>query len=706
MSTPVQNTAGPLLSISDLHVTIPQRRGEVTPLRGVNLTLRQGRTLGIVGESGSGKTMTALALMGLLPANGRISRGSIEFDGVDLVSATPKQARRRRGTDLGMIFQDPMTSLNPTMQIGDQIGEGLIVHQRLGRKEARRRAIEILERVGMPRPDRIAADYPHQLSGGMRQRAMIAMALVNHPKLLIADEPTTALDVTTQRQILDLIEDIKEEYDSAAILVTHDLGVVAGRADEVAVMYAGRVVEHAPARELFENPQHQYTRALLAALPERASGSDRLYAITGMPPSLKEEIAGCPFAPRCHRAQDDCLTGTIAFEDHGAGHRVACLHPGGEEHLGQLSVPAAAAEKQVLAAQSEAPAPETGAAEDVPASAEVVLDVDGISKNYPALGGSVIRRRIGTVSAVNDVTFSVREGETFGLVGESGCGKSTLGRVIAALEQPSEGVIHLDGTDIEGGKGRNSKAVHRSVQLMFQDSAAAMDPRMRVDEILTEPLDIQGVGTAKDRARRVEELIDDVGLAQDSLERYPHEFSGGQLQRIGLARSLALDPRVVVCDEPVSALDVSVQAQVLNQMKDIQAEHRLAYVFISHDLSVVRYMSDRIGVMYLGTMVEQGPAEEVSARPRHPYTRVLIDAVPTVEPDDERERLLVEGELPSAMDPPSGCRFRTRCPFAQEICATAPPVVEMGAEGGEHQVACHFPLPADGTLPTRVGAAR
>ena len=642
MSTSAQNAPGPLLSISDLHVAIPQRRGEVTPLRGVDFTLQQGRTLGIVGESGSGKTMTALAIMGLLPANGRINRGSIEFDGTDLVSVSEKDARRRRGTDLGMIFQDPMTSLNPTMQIGDQIGEGLIVHRGMSRKDARGRAIEILQRVGMPRPDRIASDFPHQLSGGMRQRAMIAMALVNHPKLLIADEPTTALDVTTQRQILDLIEDIKDEYDSAAILVTHDLGVVAGRADDVAVMYAGRVIEHAPSRQLFDNPRHQYTRALLAALPERAAGLERLYAIPGMPPNLKDPIVGCPFAPRCHRAQDDCLTGTITFEDHGGGHRVACLHPGGQEQLAELPIQTVITEQQVqagepgesVAAGDAQPPSETGPLIDAGPPAEIVLDVDRVSKNYPALGGSVVRRRVGTVSAVNDVSFILREGETFGLVGESGCGKSTLGRVISALEAPSAGVIHLDGADIEGGKGRNSKAVHRNVQLMFQDSAAAMDPRMRVDEILTEPLDIQKVGTARTRTERVEELIDDVGLAQDSLEHYPHEFSGGQLQRIGLARALALDPQVVVCDEPVSALDVSVQAKVLNQMKDIQAEHQLAYVFISHDLSVVRYMSDRIGVMYLGTIVEHGPAGEVSERPRHPYTRVLIDAVPTVEPDD------------------------------------------------------------------------
>ncbi|MDN5686437.1 MAG: ABC transporter ATP-binding protein [Brachybacterium sp.] len=686
-----------LLRISDLHVSIPQRKGMVNPLRGVDLSLEAGRTIGIVGESGSGKTMTSLAIMGLLPGTGRVTAGSIEFDGTDLMAAGAHEARRRRGSDIGMIFQDPMSSLNPTMTIGEQVGEGARFHERLSRRDARDRAVEILDRVGMPRPESIARDYPHQLSGGMRQRAMIAMALVNHPKLLIADEPTTALDVTTQRQILDLIEDIQEEFGSAAILVTHDLGVVAGRADDVAVMYAGRVVEQAPAARLFADPAHQYTRALLAALPERAvQGNGRLYAIPGMPPNLGEQIEGCPFAPRCHRVQDDCLTGTIQLERVGGEHVAACLHPGGEE-IDALS------DASPVTADSAGLRPTQTPAER--GTDQVVLEVDGATKQYPALGGSIVRRRVGSISAVSEVSFSVRAGETFGLVGESGCGKSTLGRLVAMLETPTSGSVRLDGAGITGLKGRQARSAHRRVQMMFQDSTAAMDPRMRVDEILTEPLDIQKVGTARSRTERAEDLVADVGLADDALERYPHEFSGGQLQRVGLARSLALDPRLVVCDEPVSALDVSVQAQVLNLMKDIQAEHDLAYLFISHDLSVVSYLSDRIGVMYLGHMVEQGPAEEVSSRPRHPYTRVLIDAVPTVEQQDDRERLLVEGELPSAADPPSGCRFRTRCPFAQEICATAPPVHEFGSGDASHTVACHFPLPADGTLPVRAEAS-
>lgn len=689
-----------LLDISDLHVSIPQRKGVATPLRGVDLTVRAGRMLGVVGESGSGKTMTALAVMGLLPGNGRVSSGSIRFDGVDLTAVSGRESRRRRGTEIGMIFQDPMTSLNPTMTIGAQVSEGAMIHEGLSRRDARTRAVDILRRVGMPRADRIVDDFPHQLSGGMRQRAMIAMALVNHPQLLIADEPTTALDVTTQRQILDLIEDIQDEFGSATILVTHDLGVVAGRADEVAVMYAGRVVESAPAQELFRDPAHQYTRALLAALPERArQGDDRLFAIPGMPPDLRSETTGCPFAPRCHAAQEDCRSGPVPVITRGDRHEVACLHPGDLAEDGHDLDDVRTPETPVDG-RGHSAAPDAGEAPGT------VLDVAGLTKEYPALGGSFIRRTVGTVSAVSDVSFSVREGETFGLVGESGCGKSTLGRLIALLENPTRGELRLNDEDVTVVTGRReSRAAHREVQMMFQDSSAAMDPRMRIDEVLSEPLVIQRIGTKDSRSERAEELVADVGLADDVLERYPHEFSGGQVQRIGLARSLALGPRLVVCDEPVSALDVSVQAQVLNLMKDVQAEHGLAYVFISHDLSVVRHMADRIGVMYLGMMVEQGPADVVSETPRHPYTRVLIDAVPTVDREDERDRLLVEGELPNATDPPSGCRFRTRCPFAQEICATTPPVHEFGEEGDSHSVACHFPLPADGSLPVRAEAS-
>lgn len=656
----------PLLRLSGLEVAIPLRAGQVHPLSGVDLTIGRRETVGVVGESGSGKTMTALAIMGLLPSGGSVTGGSITFDGTDLTAAPKDQVRRTRGTRIGMIFQDPLTSLNPTMKIGDQVGEPLRVHQKLTKADARAKTIDILRRVGMPRPDKVVDDYPHQLSGGMRQRAMIAMALICSPSLLIADEPTTALDVTTQRQILDLIDDLKDEFESSVMLVTHDLGVVAGRADRVAVMYAGRVVELGDTIDVFTDPQHQYTRSLMAALPEHAShNAQRLYSIPGSPPDLSTELVGCPFAPRCPRADDTCRT----FAPHQTGdrHLVACHHPAGPPLDRGSNV-------QHLAASDLARRPS-------------IIEVTDLTKEYPALGGKIIRRQVGSVSAVSGVSFSVRAGETFGLVGESGCGKSTLGRMIAGLEPATSGELKINGLDVANMTKKQRHSVHRDVQLMFQDSYAAMDPRMRVDEILTEPLDIQRIGTKQSREHRVERLLDQVSLTEQAMERYPHEFSGGQLQRIGLARSLALQPKLIVCDEPVSALDVSVQAQVLNLMRELQAELELSYVFISHNLSVVRYMSDRIGVMYLGKLVEVGDADEVATDPRHPYTQALIDAVPIADPTLQRgTRVAVSGEPPSALNPPSGCRFKTRCPFAQDICDVEPPL-----EGDGHLVACHFP---------------
>lgn len=666
------NPDQPLLSLRDLEVTIDVRGGSVRPLQGCTLDVAPGETLGLVGESGSGKTMTALSIMGLLPKQGRISGGSITFDGRDLTAMRDEVARRVRGLEIGMIFQDPLTSLNPTMRIGDQVGEVLRVHQRASRKEARERSIDILRRVGMPRPEKVVDDYPHQLSGGMRQRVMIAMALICSPSLLIADEPTTALDVTTQRQILDLIDSLKREFNTAVILVTHDLGVVAGRADRVAVMYAGRIVEVASTEDIFLRPQHQYTRSLIAALPEQTKDSrEELYTIPGMPPNLRTEIVGCPFAPRCPRADERCRAETpvlveLPRDEESELHQHACLHPAG----------APLERRHDLRPERDL------------TDREIVCSVRDLHKDYPAMSNGVIRRRIGWVRAVSGISFDVHAGETLGIVGESGCGKSTLGRVISALEVATSGEVVVGGTDIAKASKKQLKLLHRDVQMMFQDSYAAMDPRMRVDEILAEPLEIQEVGNRRSRAATTEELVGRIGMNDEALAKYPHEFSGGQLQRIGLARSLVLEPRLVVCDEPVSALDVSVQAQVLNLMRRLQQEHDLTYVFISHDLSVVKYMADRIAVMYLGKIVEIGPAKAVVEAARHPYTQALIDAVPVADPMRKaEEKVALQGEPASAIDPPPGCRFKNRCPFATELCDTEP---ELTGDG--HQVACHFPL--------------
>ena len=671
----------PLLDIRDLHTDIEIRSGVVHALSGVDLHVNAGETLGIVGESGSGKTMTALSIMGLLPQGGSVSSGQIILDGQDLTKLALKEKRKLRGTKVGMIFQDPLTSLNPTMKIGLQVCEPLRVHEKLSKKEALERAVEILKRVGMPRPEVVINNYTHQLSGGMRQRVMIAMALVCKPRILIADEPTTALDVTTQMQILDLIDELRDEYQMGVILITHDLGVVAGHTDRVAVMYAGRIVETAPTKTLFTEPKHRYTSSLMAALPERAlAAGTKLFSIPGAPPSLTNLPVGCRFAARCLWATDECRAGYPDLSGDDA-HTFSCFHPVQE---GDES-PAALQAKLDTQKNGD----EAGAQQAPLVSSEVLLDVKEASREYESAGSGFFKRDKGVVSAVDRVSITVKKGETYGLVGESGCGKSTMGRLIAGLERPSSGAIELDGRDLATLKGRDAVTIHRDVQMMFQDSYAAMDPRMRIDQILAEPMSIQKTGNARQIAERIMEIIEQVGLTEEILDRYPHEFSGGQLQRIGFARSLTLAPDLIVADEPVSDLDVSVQAQVLNLMKDLQAELGLSYLFISHDLAVVQYMADRIGVMYLGRIVEEGPAKEVVENPKHPYTKALIDSIPVPDPEfshDDRA-IKLTGEPPSAVNPPEGCRFRPRCPFAGEECKIQPTLTDE-----RHRVACHHPL--------------
>ncbi len=669
----------PLLQIKDLHTDIEIRSGVVRALSGVDLHVNPGETLGIVGESGSGKTMTALSLMGLLPQGGKVSSGSIILDGQDLTQLPLKEKRKLRGTKVGMIFQDPLTSLNPTMKIGLQVCEPLRVHEGLSKKEALERAVEILKRVGMPRPEVVINNYPHQLSGGMRQRVMIAMALVCKPRILIADEPTTALDVTTQMQILDLIDELRDEYKMGVILITHDLGVVAGHTDRVAVMYAGRIVETAPTKTLFTEPKHRYTSSLMAALPERAlAAGTKLFSIPGAPPSLTNLPVGCRFAARCLWATDECRAGYPDLSGDET-HTFSCFHPVQE---GDES-PA------VLQGKLDSNKTDRAAADVPQISHETLLDVKEASREYESAGSGFFKREKGVVSAVDRVSITVKKGETYGLVGESGCGKSTVGRLIAGLEPPSGGAIELDGRDLATLKGRDAVRIHRDVQMMFQDSYAAMDPRMRIDQILAEPMSIQKTGNARQIAERIMEILEQVGLTEEILDRYPHEFSGGQLQRIGFARSLTLAPDLIVADEPVSALDVSVQAQVLNLMKDLQQELGLSYLFISHDLAVVQYMADRIGVMYLGRIVEEGPASEVVKNPKHPYTKALIDSIPVPDPEFKHDESAIKltGEPPSAVNPPEGCRFRPRCPFAGEECKVQPMLTDE-----THRVACHHPL--------------
>jgi peptide/nickel transport system ATP-binding protein len=720
----------PLLSIDDLRTEIRLRHGVVHAIDGVSLSVNPGECLGIVGESGSGKTMTALSVMRLLPGGGSVVGGTITVDGVDVTSLSESGMEDVRGNLIGMIFQDPLTSLNPTMTIGEQIAESVRLHRGASKAAALSRAVEVLGLVGMPRPAERISNYPHQLSGGMRQRVMIAMALACEPKLLIADEPTTALDVTIQKQILELIDSLRQRLSMAVILVTHDLGVIAGRADRVAVMYAGRIVESAPTPVLFARPRHPYTEALFEALPEKAadgSSIKRLYNIPGQPPDLTDPPVGCKFAPRCRYAQDSCRASEPSLTDAGGAHFFRCYFPVGSPQEASdpdtpfVSVPperpevpatpaAELAASGVVAGGAVAgsaagldagPGSTAGGAvaEEVAGDVAVagsngaLLSVSHLVKNFTVTAGAVLQRKVGQVSAVADVSFGIPAGSTFGLVGESGCGKTTVGRLIVGLEKPSGGSIVLDGRDLASLSGRERRRQARTVQLMFQDSYASMDPRMRVGTILREPLVIQRDGSRASQVKRMKEMLDEVGLPAVAADRYPHEFSGGQRQRLGLARALMLRPSMIVADEPVSALDVSIQAQILNLMLDLQHEYGLTYLFISHDLSVVRYMSDTIGVMYLGKLVEVGPAADVYAAPVHPYTRGLIDTVPVADPTLERakENQGVQGELPSAVAPPSGCRFRTRCPRAQDLCAAEePPLRPFTAEG--HLAACHFPL--------------
>ena len=626
--------------------------------------------------------MTGLSIMGLLPPGGAIVGGSVKLDGRELVGLPASDLREIRGNDIAMIFQDPLTSLDPTKTIGYQVAEPLRRHRGASKAAAMDRAAEVLGLVGMPRPAERLGDYPHQLSGGLRQRVMIAMALACEPRLLIADEPTTALDVTVQAQILALLRDLSERLGMAMLLITHDMGVIAGNADRVQVMYAGRMVETAAAGTLFRRMRHPYTRALLASIPRLSQDSKQpLLTIGGLPPDLSDPPAGCRFAPRCDRATDQCRTSEPALGGESQQHLFACWHP--------VAGPA-------QAGITDGAAGGAGRAEGTVPPGRTLLEVRDLVKEFPVTSAPFAARTAGRVHAVSDVSFTVTAGETFGLVGESGCGKTTIGRLVVALERPNSGSVLLGEQDISGLGGGELRKQRRDLQLMFQDPYSSLDPRMRVGSIIREPLSIQRVGTRRQQQQRVYELLDEVGLPRSAAGRYPHEFSGGQRQRIGLARALTLNPKVIVADEPVSALDVSIRAQVLNLMKRLQAAHGLTYIVISHDLAVVKYMADRIGVMYLGKLVEMGSGDDIYQRAAHPYTAGLIAAIPAPEPGAARAArgagaaAGITGELPSPVSPPSGCRFRTRCPFAQDRCAEEEPLLRSFGPG--HVAACHFPL--------------
>jgi peptide/nickel transport system ATP-binding protein len=696
-----------LLEVEGLRTEFRLKTANVVAVDDVSFHVDGGECVGVVGESGCGKTTIGLSIMKLLPPVGHVIGGSIKLQGQDLAALTEKEMTKVRGNQVGMVFQDPLTSLNPTMNIGDQIAESARLHQGASKSVGRSRALDVLRMVEMPNAEQRLDAYAHELSGGLRQRVMIAMALVCSPKLLIADEPTTALDVTIQAQILDLLDRLRADLDMSVILITHDMGVIAERAERVIVMYAGRIAESATTTELFTEMRHPYAEALLASVSKLDQDpSVRLVSIPGLPPDLSQPIGHCRFAARCRYAQPDCLETEPVLEpaaESSPAHLAACFHQVDVDPNTIAKRPEAVA----MAADLNVKVDEVALARHVAraeslAQAPVLVRVDHAVKEFALTQGAVVRHKIGTVKAVSDVSLSIRSGETFGLVGESGCGKTTMGRMVVALERPTSGAIEFEGRDIVTLTGRELRRRRRDMQMMFQDPYASLDPRMRVGSILREPLVVQHIGNGHERDARILTMLDEVGLPRRSADLYPHEFSGGQRQRIGLARALALEPKLIVADEPVSALDVSIQAQILNLLKELQERHGLTYLFISHDLAVVKYMADRIGVMYLGKLVEVGPARDIYERAAHPYTKALIDTIPMADPTagSTRDRH-IRGELPSSVDPPSGCRFRTRCPFAQELCAQEEPPLRPFGEG--HFAACHFPLqtptgPADGEL--------
>jgi peptide/nickel transport system ATP-binding protein len=665
----------PLLEVGGLNVTFRTRDGDVRAVRDLTLALGRGETLGIVGESGSGKSTVALAVLGLLPKNASVT-GSVRSAGRELLGLREQDLTQVRGSVIAYIPQDPLSSLNPAFTVGWQVAETIWTRRETGKEAAYRRAVELLEAVGIPRAAEQAGRYPHEFSGGMRQRVVIAIAMANDPDVIIADEPTTALDVTIQAQVLEALRAARAQTGASMILITHDLGVVAGMADRVMVMYAGKPVETAPVDAIFFRSRMPYTLGLLGSLPRLdADSSAPLRPIPGAPPSLIALPPGCPFAPRCPVAIERCAAEEPALLAVAPQHSTAC-HRSGELAPG---VP-------LFAAGDVVPAPPLVPAAD----GQPVIGVIDLVKHYPITSGRLVRRRVGETHAVCGVSLELRERETLGLVGESGCGKSTTARSILQLLPATAGSVRFEGEELTTQTRRQLRPLRQHVQVVFQDPFASLDPRMPVGEIVAEPLHVHERWDHRTGPARVAELFRLVGLNPEHRNRYPHEFSGGQRQRVGIARALALEPKVLVLDEPVSALDVSIQAGVVNLLEDLQDRLGLSYLFIAHDLSVVRHICDRVAVMYLGKIVETGTRSQVYEAPSHPYTQALLSAVPVPDPEVERRRrrILLTGEVPSAVSPPSGCRFRTRCWKAQGICATEEPALTDRGQG--HPVACHF----------------
>ncbi|MUT67530.1 ABC transporter ATP-binding protein [Paenibacillus sp. NEAU-GSW1] len=683
-----------LLEIDRLSVDFTTKNGLLKAISDVTLRISAGETVCLVGESGSGKTIASKSIMRLIDyENGVISGGSIMLDGIDISSMPQKDLQTLRGKRMAMVFQEPMAAFDPVFTIGSQIVETIVRHKQRSRRDAQAHAVYLLRRVGIPEPEVRMKQYPNELSGGMLQRAMIAMALACGPELLIADEPTTALDVTIQAQILQLLQELKQEFKMAILLVTHDMGIAAEMADRIIVMYAGQVVEQATAVQLFEQPHHPYTRGLLQSITTLESDrSAKLYSIDGSIPSLSALPTGCRFHPRCPYATEQCVTENPPLQEVN-GRFAACWHSARltESEEWKFGRWREAAGAVTVNEASTDPASAAIALEDTGHEAvQTLFQIEGLSKYYP-IRGSLFNRKGSSIRAVEDVSFTIRKGETFGLVGESGSGKSTLGRVLLQLEQATRGNVIFQGRSLTGLSGPELRKARRDMQMVFQDPYGSVNPRWTIGDIISEPLRVHNFGSdSKERHARVEELLELVGLSPAWRGRYPHEFSGGQRQRIGIARAIALNPQFLLADEAVSALDVSVQAQIINLLQQLQRQMNLTYLFIAHGLHIVRHISDRIGVMYLGKLVEIAPSEELFHRPAHPYTQGLISSIPQPDPGRKRQFSAISGEIPSPANPPSGCRFHTRCPAATARCREEEP--KLRAVGSDHLAACHYPL--------------
>ena len=684
----------PVISVRDLTVSFASEAGTVHAVRGMNFDLYPGKTLGIVGESGSGKSVTSMAIMGLLDKNASV-KGSIAYHGEELLNKSDLEMSEIRGKGIAMVFQDPLSALTPVFSIGDQIKEALVTHNpKMTEQQIHDRSIELMDLVGIPDPEGRLKSFPHEFSGGMRQRVMIAMAIANDPDVIIADEPTTALDVTIQAQVLEVLRKAQRETGAAVIFITHDLGVIAGVADDIVVMYAGRPVEKADVDSIFDHPAMPYTMGLLGAVPRSdRERNSRLVPIPGSPMNLVNMPKGCPFAPRCPLATDICRTTEPPMEPVPGrpGQFVAC-------HRTKEIVSKGLTFHDVYTVAEAAESKFAGIPRD---ERKMVLDVKHMRKTFPLTSGGFLRRKIGEVKAVDDVTLDVREGETVALVGESGSGKSTTLMEIMEFKQPQDGEIEMFGTKLEHKISREKRRELRSsVQYVFQDPMSSLDPRLPIYDILAEPMKVQHYSKEQIR-ERIGELMRLVELNPDQVDRFPTQFSGGQRQRIAIARALSVNPKLVLLDEPVSALDVSIQAGVINLLEDLQNKLGVAYLFVAHNLSVVRHISSRVAVMYLGRIVESGDTEDVFEHPLHPYTQALISAVPVPDPKAERtrKRIVLQGEVPSPTETFEGCPFMGRCPLMPKLsaeqqarCRGERPALRPydTSRPSGHQVACHF----------------